>query len=78
MSTFEALEGWQHRDGLAGLPLGEADLMKVCKFGQNSAVVAKKWARRRAVARVSLRQIFLYLTAILYLGDAMPLATTCR
>jgi hypothetical protein len=28
VDTFEALEGWQRLDGLAGLPLGEADLIK--------------------------------------------------
>src|ERR1039458_9973740 len=28
MGTFEALEGWQRLDEFAGLPLGEADLIK--------------------------------------------------
>jgi len=32
MSTFEALEGWQRVDGLAGLPFGEADLIKALQI----------------------------------------------
>ena len=32
MDTFEVLEGWQRFDGLAGLPLGEADLIKALQI----------------------------------------------
>jgi hypothetical protein len=32
MGTFEALEGWQGLDRLAGLPHGEADLIKALQI----------------------------------------------
>ena len=32
MDAFEALEGWQGLDRLAGLPLGEADLIKALQI----------------------------------------------
>src|ERR1017187_6619474 len=42
MHTFQALEGWQRLDRFAGLPLGEADLIKALQIQPEFRSRAKK------------------------------------